>query len=298
MLSRRSRIVTSRKVSVMPGVSRADHRRMIDMYQRHMRARGLMPSTIEARMRVLARFETYLGRPIETGTLDELRDWLDNHSKQAARTRYGLVSHLACFYRWAVIEGFLEVDPTMRLERPKLRRGLPRPVATSDVALAIAQAPSAEVRALVTLASFAGLRCGEIAGLDRADILDRRDPPVIHVVHAKGGRERVVPAHPAVLEALGLLPLPIAGPLFVDSLGSRRPSHWVTHTLRNHLHACGISASGHQLRHWFATSVYESSSDLRLTQELLGHASPTTTAVYTAISQLRASAVVGDLDAA
>ena len=204
-----------------------------------------------------------------------------------------MVSHLACFYRWALLEELIESDPTVRLERPKLRRGLPRPVASSDVRLALDQAPSAKVRAMVALAAFAGLRCGEIAGLDRNDVLDRRRPPVIHVVHAKGGRERIVPAHPVVLEALRAMPMPRSGPVF-----GRVRSHNVTHVLRDHLHACGVSASAHQLRHWFATSVYESSSDLRLTQELLGHASPTTTAIYTALAAAKASVVVGGLEAA
>ena len=67
---------------------------------------------------------------------------------------------------------------------------------------------------------------------------------------------------------------------------------------RSTLVACGIQASAHQLRHWFATEVYEKSgNDLRLTQELLGHASPATTAIYTKWSQAKAMEVVAQLAA-
>lgn len=66
--------------------------------------------------------------------------------------------------------------------------------------------------------------------------------------------------------------------------------------IRGHLVDCGIAASGHQLRHWFATAAYEKSGgDLRMVQDLLGHSSPTTTAIYTRWSQTKAMVVVREL---
>lgn len=265
---------------------------MMHSYLRHMRARGLMPSSIEKRMSILRRAECAIGRDLHTATLEELRVWLDLSVARSARTRYDTVSHLACYFRWLMIEGFIEADPTLRLERPKLRRGLPRPVANEDVREALVQAPTAEIRAMVALAAFAGLRCAEISGLQRSDVLDRQSPALLLVVMAKGGRERLVPAHPEVLEALAPV-LPVKGRIFPGRVPST-----VSRLVRTHLHACGIEASAHQLRHWFATAVYASSSDLRLTQELLGHASPTTTAIYTALAQGRAAVVVDSLSAA
>ena len=72
----------------------------------------------------------------------------------------------------------------------------------------------------------------------------------------------------------------------------------VSHVIRKHLVDCGIVASAHMLRHWFATTAYEESgSDLRMVQELLGHSSPTTTAMYTRWSQTRAVDVVASMTA-
>jgi integrase/recombinase XerC len=72
----------------------------------------------------------------------------------------------------------------------------------------------------------------------------------------------------------------------------------VSHAIRSHLHSCGVIASAHQLRHWFATSVYETSGhDLRMVQELLGHSSPTTTAIYTRWSRTQAGPAVDAIGA-
>jgi integrase/recombinase XerC len=62
-----------------------------------------------------------------------------------------------------------------------------------------------------------------------------------------------------------------------------------------YLRDIGVDATGHQLRHWFATSIYEATHDIRLTQELLGHQSPTTTAIYVAFSSVDAAAAVASL---
>jgi integrase/recombinase XerC len=267
---------------------------MLRTYVTHLEWRGVLPSSIEARMRVLSRFESWLdGQPIETATVDQLRTWLESHRDLAARTRYCYVSHVACFWRWLVLEGHAETDITLRVARPKLRRGLPRPVSTEDVATALSAAQDGPMRAMLALAAFAGLRCAEISGMERTDVLERKRPtPLLVITHAKGGRERIVPMHHVVRQALLAMPMPARGRLFEWS------PEQVSGRMRRHLHGCGIEASAHQLRHWFATEAYElSGGDLRMLQELLGHASPTTTAIYTAWSQTRAFDVVNALAA-
>lgn len=265
---------------------------MLAAYETHMRAANLAPGSIVARMGVLRRFERWLGREPHTATLDELRGWLELHERRSARTRYCYTSHLGCYWRWLVLEGHVETDPTIRLTRPKLRRGLPRPVSTEDVTTALSAAPDDEMRAMLACAAFAGMRCAEISGLSRSDVLDRKDPPVVVITHGKGERERVVPLHPAALTALTAPGMPRRG-RFVELSPEQ-----VSGRIRRHLHRCGIEASAHQLRHWFATEAYEiSGGDLRMIQELLGHASPTTTAIYTAWSQGRAYGVVSGLAA-
>lgn len=223
---------------------------------------------------------------------DQLRQWLDRPLSD--RSRYCNISHLACFYRWAVLEGHTEHDPTIRLTRPKLRQGLPRPIATEDLAHVLDQA-AGQVRVMLALAGYCGLRCCEIAALEAGDLYDRREPPLL-VVHGKGGKKRVVPLHPVACELLRGHGVPWTGPVFKRADGRPLPAWKVSQLLRAHMHACGVVASAHQLRHWYATEVLErSGGDLRMVQELLGHSSPATTAIYTAWAQGRASEVVARL---
>jgi integrase len=124
----------------------------------------------------------------------------------------------------------------------------------------------------------------EIAGLQRDDILERHEPPVLVVTAGKGDRERVVPLHPDVLAALRVFGMPKQGPVFIGSrTGAQLSPAAMSHAVGRYFRSLGIDATGHQLRHWFGTNVYRTSGkDLRATQELLGHSSPTTTAIYAA----------------
>lgn len=238
---------------------------LIDSYRREMERAGLADGTMHHRTSILRRLERDRGPLLELST-EQLRGWLDRPLSD--RARYCNISHLACFYRWAVMEGHALADPTLRLTRPKLRRGLPRPIPTADLALVLEQA-SGMVRVMVALGAYSGLRCCEVSRLDGCDVQDERG---LLLVHGKGGRERVVPLHPIVAELLRGHGVPHRGPVFVEH-GRRLPAWRVSHLVRGALHSCGVVASAHQLRHWFATATYEASGhDLRMVQELLGHA--------------------------
>jgi integrase/recombinase XerC len=264
----------------------------VEQWLRDQRRRNLSAGTIEKRESATRRVTTHAGKPMLELIRDDIEDWLDSRTKITPRTRYCEISHLAAFYRWAILEEYTEHDPTARIVRPKVRVGVPRPIASEDLRRAIEQAPEADLVAMLHLAAYAGMRCMEIAGLDVTDVCLTHEPPVI-VVHGKGGKDRIVPLHPEILVALRRLPMPMRGPVFPNA----RP--WrVSHRLRHHLNDCGIAASGHQLRHWFATATYEASGgDLRMVQDLLGHSSPSTTAIYTRWSRVKAMTVVAQLSA-
>lgn len=263
-------------------------------YRLEMDRRALRPGTIDKRLSVLVRCELAVGHPLLDSTTEELRNWLDRH-QLTAKTRYSYISHLASFWAWALAEERADRNPTLRLSRPKLRRSLPRPIATEDLLTLINQAPNAEIRAMVTLAGYAGLRCMEIAGLDASDIMEHGKPPVLIVTHGKGDRPRVVPIPIAIIAALKAHSIPAYGPVFRDELDDSLPAWKVSHIIRAHMQACGVTGSAHQLRHAYGTEVYRRSHDLRLTQELMGHSSPATTAGYTAWAQDQAAAVVDEL---
>lgn len=263
-------------------------------YRQQMRWQGLSEGSIESRISVLNRCRTALGKSLYDCTTEDLLSWLDS-KKVATRTRYTYISHLAAFYRWSMLQGYIEHDPTIRIPRPKVRLGVPRPISIDDVLFAVGNAPTSEVRAMIVLAAYAGLRCMEIAQLDGSDVLDRNDPPSLVVEKGKGGKSRVVPIGPPVLSALRLHGFGSHGPVFRRQ-HSAMPPWKVSQIIRTHLHDCGIRASAHQLRHTFATQVLrESGGDLRMTQELLGHSSPTTTSIYAAWAQDKAADVVNHL---
>lgn len=259
-------------------------------YLRDQRRRNLSDGTVDKRAYTLRRVQAHAGVALIDVNREQIERWLDT-CKISPRTRYAYISHIAAFFAWAIREGRVDVDPTARIVRPKVRTGLPRPIATADLRHALEQAVDTEVSAMLHLAAFLGMRCIEISRLDAADVLDSHDPPML-IAHGKGGKQRPLPLHPDALDALRRHGLPIYGPVF------DHPAWRVSHIIRGHLQACGIRASAHQLRHWFATATYEESGhDLRMVQELLGHSSPTTTAIYTRWSQARAMDVVARLSA-
>jgi integrase/recombinase XerC len=267
---------------------------LLPEYRRELHRRAQMPRSIDKRLSLLLRTEAATDKDLHTVTTEDLRGFLDAR-KLTARTRYSYISHWASFFKWALLEGHVTVDPTLRLARPKIRVGLPRPVSNADIAYLIENAPNDELAAMILLASYAGLRCMEIAGLDASDVLEHVDPPALVVAHGKGDKPRVLPIGPEIVAALRAHGIPKYGPVFVRRDGERREPWDVSHMIRRHLYDCNIEASAHQLRHTYATAVYRQSGDLRMTQELLGHSSPATTAIYTAWSQDRAYAIVSNL---
>lgn len=260
---------------------------LVVSWLRSMRRRNLSPLTIEKRASVARRLSAHIHAPLIEVSTEQLEEWLDGRPI-CPRSRYTDISHVAAFFRWAIREGHTDHDPTARIDRPKLRAGIPRPIDNADLRRALRMATSPPMAAMLHLAAFGGLRCAEIAALDWGDLNGD-----MMLVHGKGGKDRVVPVHPLIRAALHAMPNRRAhGSVF--GLCPRR----VSHLIRRHLHDCGVIASAHQLRHWFATTVYETSgADLRMTQELLGHSSPTTTAMYTRWASSRSSDVVSKMTA-
>ena len=258
----------------------------VALWLRSMRRRNLSPATIDKRSSVARRLAESAGVDLIDVTTGQIEDWLDSRDN-SARTRYTDISHVSSFFRWAIREEFANRDPTARIDRPKVHAGIPRPIDTDDLRRALRQSPSPEITGMLHLAAFAGMRCAEIAALDFGDI--NRD---MVLIHGKGGKDRVVPLNPLIVASLRPLQHRAYGSVF------NMNAVQVSHAIRGHLVDCGIVASAHMLRHWFGTEVYEASgADLRMTQELLGHSSPTTTAMYTRWSQSRAVDVVAKMTA-
>jgi integrase/recombinase XerC/integrase/recombinase XerD len=198
------------------------------------------------------------------------------------------------FYRYMVEREELDANPADLVSSPRRARKLPRLLKKEEVASLLERIPARTPlelrdRALFELAYSCGLRCEEIVNLD-TDAVDF-DSEELRVV-GKGSKTRIVPVGEPAQRALerylargrpalaGREPEPA---LFVSKTGRRHSSSDVRRRLRAWLRHAGLTASvsPHSLRHSFATHLLEGGADLRTIQELLGHASVSTTQVYT-----------------
>jgi site-specific recombinase XerD len=199
------------------------------------------------------------------------------------------------FYRQLVERGEIEANPADLVSAPKKDSYLPRVLKPGEVATLLERIPASTPldlrdRAMLELAYAAGLRAEELVDLD----LDSPDPDAEELrVEGKGGRTRVVPVGEPAWRALerylaGGRP-PLDGgesrALFLSKSGRRLSTSDVRRRLTLRLHQAGVSP--HTLRHSFATHLLEGGADLRAIQELLGHASISTTQTYTRVESRR-----------
>ena len=250
----------------------------VDDYRRHMERKGLRPRSIKKMLDVVSLLSRHIApRTVLEATETDVESFVDCR-QLAPRTRYMYISTLHGLFEWAVIYGLLDRDPTMRVVRPRLPRAVPHPIQDDDLRTLLATADP-RAAAMIALAALHGLRAQEVAGVQRSDILDRNTPAVLTVVAGKGGHQRVVPLHAegwALIEPVA----PRRGYLFTDPLGRPLAPWAVSHIINGLLCDLGIDSTCHSLRHWYGTNIYRVSRDLRVTQVLMGHASPNTTAGY------------------
>jgi integrase/recombinase XerC len=234
------------------------------------------PGTIYQRGRALARLERKVGPALECSAGD-LRAYVAD-SCDSAEYRSATISHLRGFYRWATDEGLIDVDPSARLHRPRLARRLPRPMSECDLGRAI-RAASEPIRTFLGLGAFAGLRACEIAQLRGEHIGEH----LIVIAESKGGDTTTVPIA-APLRPF-LVGLPRVGWCFPGGPRAKGPhisAGQVSKRTNQYLREAGIAATFHATRHRYGTQVYRATGrDLRMTQELMRHRSPVSTAIYT-----------------
>ncbi|GAA1345702.1 site-specific tyrosine recombinase XerD [Catellatospora bangladeshensis] len=194
-------------------------------------------------------------------------------------------------HRFAHLEGLAAHDPAREVRPPTPPRRLPKALPVDDVLRLLDVPASPRDRALLELLYSSGARISEVVGLDVDDV-DTTERTVL--LDGKGGRQRLVPVGRPALAALeGYLvrarPALVkrgTPALFLNARGGRlsRQSAW--QVLKTAAERAGIAAqvSPHTLRHSFATHLLEGGADVRVVQELLGHASVTTTQVYTLVT--------------
>ncbi len=217
-----------------------------------------------------------------------------------------LVVSLRGLYRFLTREGRVTTDPTATLGVPKQPRSLPKAIPIEDIERLI-ELPSADLlgrrdRAILEVLYGAGLRISELVALDVDDV-DITDGSVV-VRAGKGNKARVVPIGRQARGAVGDY-LSVTRPvlttrhaarsggghagLFLNARGGRLSRQGCWKILKGYARTAGIEArvSPHTLRHSFATHMLDGGADIRVVQELLGHASLATTQVYTMVSDQR-----------
>ena len=221
------------------------------------------------------------------------------------------LSAVRSFYSWLVREGVIESNPAAVVSSPKLPKPLPHVLSQEDVEkllkCADASTPAGALdAALVELLYASGARIGEVASLD-VDRIDFSDKSVR--LFGKGSKERIVPLYPAALRALDAYlaharPVLLANhkgglaaeeaadaqrALFINARGARMSERSLRARFEKLLARAGLAgmATPHTMRHTFATEVLDRGADLRSVQEMLGHASLSTTQIYTHLTPER-----------
>ena len=259
--------------------------------------RNVSPHTLSAYRRDLEQLAAFAakerGDDISAGEVDHLllRRYLALLGKTAKKSSIGRkLAAVRTFFRFLLRRGEIDKNPAELTATPKREQRLPFHL-DIDQATALMEAPTADEkyvlrdRAVLELLYSSGLRVSELTGLDIGD-LDLSGGMVR--VMGKGGKERIVPvgsrATQAVREYLAQRgELAGSGPLFLNTRGQRINRRSVTRIVDAHVLrvAAFKHISPHTLRHTFATHMLEGGADLRSIQELLGHASLSTTQKYT-----------------
>lgn len=271
--------------------------------------KGLADNTRASYRSDLALFNVWLeGRGIELrnagreAILDHLAWRLENGYQ--ARSTARLLSGLRGFYRYLLREGDIAVDPTLRIELPRVGRPLPKAISEADVEALLA-APDIDDplglrdRAMLEVLYACGVRVSELVGLTLEQVSLRQG---VLRAFGKGRKERLVPLGEEALawlerylrEARGTL---LAGrpcdALFPSQRGEQMTRQTFWHRIKLHARTAGISTSisPHTLRHAFATHLLNHGADLRTVQMLLGHSDLSTTQIYTHIARSRLQAL-------
>jgi integrase/recombinase XerD len=272
---------------------------------------GLSANTLAAYRTDLLAFQIWLakkGLTLEQVTRADLLAYL------AANVRAGLsprssarhLSTLRRFYRYLLIQGSTQVDPTADVRSPVIGRPLPKNISEQGVEKLLSTPPrdtalGSRDRAMLETMYASGLRVSELVGLTLNEL--DLTTGLVRVV-GKGGRERIVPlgeeASESLREYLGqarsdLLKAQLTDAVFVTRRGGPMTRQAFWQLIKRYAQQAGIGAefSPHTLRHAFATHLLNHGADLRTVQMLLGHTDLSTTQIYTHVARARLQSLHG-----
>jgi len=267
---------------------------------------GLARNTLDAYRRDLSQFAKWLearhGKQLIEADNSGIQAYLGYlfHRKTRATSAARFLSSLKRFYRYCLRQGRIRSDPTLKIDSPKLPRGLPKTLTEEDVERLLAAPPVEKAlglrdKAMLETLYASGLRVSELVSLKLGQV--SQDMGVLRVV-GKGSKERLVPLGEEALawirryvgEARAqLLRGRSSDDLFVTGRGAAMTRQMFWNLLRRHALRAGLKRplSPHTLRHAFATHLLNHGADLRVVQLLLGHSDISTTQIYTHVARER-----------
>ncbi len=236
--------------------------------------------------------QSHLGQPVTLRHLAELtitdfRSWLAALAARgvANNARAGHVAGVRMFFRWLEMRGILACPAIDQLQTPRRTTALPKALNTNEVDVLFSATDQPARDALILVLLYAtGLRISELLGLNIGDIQNKTEI----IITGKGNKQRMVPLLPVVQQALTDYlphhpdPAPDA-PLLLGARGGRATAGAIQKRFRDLRRQLGLPEhlTPHALRHTFATHLLTGGADLRTLQELLGHASLSSTQIYT-----------------
>lgn len=264
---------------------------------------GLSANTLQSYRRDMTQFADWLEeKSLFAATQSDLEGYLQYRYRRrgSPRSTARQLSTLKRFYRLALRDNRIAHDPTVKLDTPKLPRGLPKTISEAEVEALLAAPQSDDPlalrdRAMLEVLYASGLRVSELVGLNLRSV--NREMGVVQVM-GKGNKERLVPLGEVAVDALAaylqqsrgqLLQGRISDALFVTQRGEKMTRQAFWYLIKRRALQAGLLKlpSPHVLRHAFATHLLNHGADLRVVQLLLGHSDIATTQIYTHVARER-----------
>ena len=275
---------------------------LIRKYQRYLKLeKGYSPNTLDAYIRDVDKLLKFLSDEEKTPQEAKLED-IENFAAAVcdlgigARSLARILSGVRQFYRFLVLDGYMEADPTELLESPKQPQHLPEVLSTAEVdmlerAIDLSKWEGHRNRAIIEVLFSCGLRVSELTHLKLSNLY--REEQFVRVM-GKGSKERLVPISPKALQELDYwfadrnqmkIKEGEEDYVFLNRRGAHLTRTMILIMIKNCARDAGIkkTISPHTLRHSFATALLEGGANLRSIQAMLGHESIGTTEIYTHI---------------
>lgn len=290
------------KVIIFMKADKKSARNVVESYRRYLKLqRNFSPNTVEAYMRDLQKLVGFLAGTdvtVDAATLDDLRQFAASLHDIGigARSQCRILSGVRSFYRFLLLDGYIENDPSELLESPTVGDHLPEVLTTEEVdqleaAIDLSKWEGHRNRAIIEVLFSCGLRVSELVTLRLSQLY--LEEGYVRVV-GKGDKERLVPISTKAINELMLwfddrchmdIRRGEEDYVFLNRRGSHLTRTMILMIIKQLAVVAGITktVSPHTLRHSFATALLEGGADLRAIQAMLGHESISTTEIYTHI---------------